>query len=134
MARVTRPQAQLLRDFLAAASRRDAEAVMALCTADVEFIPIVAEGGAEAYRGDEGVRRWLDEIEERFPGSYAMADDVQEADDALVGSCTTRGRDVWFAWHVVMRMTGGRISSWEFHDSRESAERAAGLREAGRRR
>ncbi|MEX2195293.1 MAG: nuclear transport factor 2 family protein [Thermoleophilaceae bacterium] len=116
---------ELLQSLLEAANRRDAAALAAICTPDVEFRPVVAALTGEAYRGEEGIRRWLAEIERRFPGSYAAADEVESSSHAAIASGRTRGRDMSFAWHVVVRVDGGLIASWSFHPSREHAERAA---------
>ena len=107
-----------------AVNRRDATALAGLCTKDVEFRPILATLTEESYRGHEGLRRWLAEVDRRFPGSAASAEEIDDRGDALLVSGATRGPGVAFSWHLAVRLADGLIAAWGFHPSRAHARRA----------
>lgn len=116
--------ARLVEAAFAAVNRRDADALTALCTPDVEFRPILASPSEEAYRGAEGVRRWLAEVDQRLPDGRALPDEIEERGDVVLVSGVTRGPGLMFHWHLAARIEGGLIAAWSFHPTREHAERS----------
>ena len=116
--------AELVEAAFAAVNRRDAVALAELCTPDVEFRPILAAPTEERYRGAEGVRRWLAEIERRFPEGETTAERFDDRGDGAIVSGVTRGPGLAFHWHMSAHIETGRISAWSFHPTREHAERA----------
>lgn len=115
---------RLVEAAFAAVNRRDADGLVALCAPGVEFRPILASGSDETYRGAEGVRRWLAEVEQRMPDGRALVDEMEERDDVVLVSGVTRGPGLMFRWHLAARIEGGRIAAWSFHPTREHAERS----------
>jgi len=53
---------ELGRRFVEGFNRRDADALLALCHPELEFLPTVLVGQGAVYRGHEGLRRWLAQL------------------------------------------------------------------------
>jgi ketosteroid isomerase-like protein len=113
---------ELVKAAFAAVNRRDPEALAELCTDEVEFRPITAPSAEEPYRGAEGVRRWLAEIDRRFPGFRATPEEMDDFEAGALVSGVTQGPGLKFHWHLAARVAGGLIAAWSFHPSREHAE------------
>ena len=56
------PFEEVGRSFVDAFNRRDADALVALAAPDIDFQPTVLVGAKRAYRGHEGLRRWVAEL------------------------------------------------------------------------
>jgi hypothetical protein len=52
------------RGFVEAFNRRDADGLVALCDPGVEFHPTLLVGARRVYRGHEGLRAWIAELDE----------------------------------------------------------------------
>jgi ketosteroid isomerase-like protein len=106
------------------------------CDPAVELESPFSSVNGEPYRGHEGVRQWMRDVDEQFSRWEVLVDDMRAVDDAViaVGTVHARGRasgidvDLPMAWVVDFggdgRMTRARI----FHDL-EAALEAAGAAE-----
>ncbi len=103
----------LARRALEAFNRRDLEALLALCDANVELDVVTGAivGRDEPYRGHEGVRRYLEDAERVWAELSMTARELREAGDAVVvvGRVYARG-----SGRIVDSPTGW---VWRFRDS-----------------
>ena len=53
---------ELGRRFVDGFNRRDADALVALCHPELEFLPTVLVGEGAVYHGHEGLRRWVEQL------------------------------------------------------------------------
>ncbi len=53
---------ELAERFVDAFNRRDADALVALCHPELEFVPTILVGARAVYRGHDGIRRWVAEL------------------------------------------------------------------------
>jgi hypothetical protein len=52
----------IAREFIDAFNRRDAEGLVALCDAEIDFQPTPLVGAHDGYRGHDGLRRWVEDL------------------------------------------------------------------------
>lgn len=50
--------------FIDAFNRRDANGLVALCHPEIEFNPTILVGERRTYRGHDGLRHWVAQLEE----------------------------------------------------------------------
>jgi len=95
---------------------RDVDRLVALCAPDAEFRTRVDVTGEPEFSGPEGVRAWLDAVDDKYD-LYEVTDcDYQAgAGDAVAVSCTLRLR---FAGD---RYGMARTAHWVFRVDDESA-------------
>jgi ketosteroid isomerase-like protein len=118
--------------------RRDAEALLALGVAeDAEFKTLIAsvEGGeAGIYRGHDGVRQWMRELDETMDdlgGEVTEVHEVGEGRFLAAGRFFGTGKgsgatfDVPLAWVYIL--DGGELKRFEAHFDREAALESLGL-------
>ena len=112
-----------LRDFFLANS-----------THDVELCSRLAGVGGETYRGHDGVRAWLVDIQENFERFTPWQDEVREASaDRVVatGGISFRAResgvDMDVPWGWIYEFHSGRLSRMLFYGSPGEALEAAEL-------
>ena len=81
----------VLRGGYEAFSAKDADAYVALCDPEIHFSPMVAgvEGG---YRGEAGIRAWLDEMRATFTESTVAIEEVEVAEGMFLVHATFHGR------------------------------------------
>jgi ketosteroid isomerase-like protein len=115
----------LLRDFFLAHS-----------TPDVELCSRLAGVGGETYRGHDGVRAWLADIQENFERFTPWQEQVLDAGPeqvVAVGGISFRSResgvDMDVPWGWIYEFSGGRLRRMLFYGSPGEALEAAGLRE-----
>jgi ketosteroid isomerase-like protein len=115
----------LLRDFF-----------LANTTPDVELCSRLAGVGGETYRGHDGVRAWLADIQENFERFTPWQEQVLEAGAdrvVAVGGIDFRSResgvDMNVPWGWIYEFTGRRLRRMLFYGSPGEALEAAGLRE-----
>jgi ketosteroid isomerase-like protein len=98
-------RAELIDRFYEALTRRDVDAVLAMCADDVEVYkdPAVVEMvAAFAPRGREGVAQWLEEWLNSWDVYEPRVESMQESGDDVVALVRVRAR--------------GRRSQYEFED------------------
>lgn len=128
------------RDNVAAAKRLyearnngDVEAVLAECTADVEWHPHLASLGGRPIRGHQGVRAYLASLREDWQSFRHEPREFFEAGDQVVAFLDThaRGRgsgvDVEVPVAHVLTFRDGKCVGYVSYHDRDEALRAAGL-------
>ena len=121
-----------------AANRRDIEALLAELDPEIEWHSALlasVAGGAAVYRGHEGVRKWLRDLEEAFSEVHSEFSEIRDLGNRLVaiGRLRTRGKESGaetespVAWLV--RFNDGKlIYARPYLDPNQGLE-AAGLKE-----
>jgi len=133
---VSRENVDVVRRAFDAIGRRDIDALLKLCDARIEFLPLtgtrVESGG---YAGHTGVRDYFEETAEVWQEMRPYAQALRSVGDHLVviGSCAVRGRgsgaecDDPMAWVITVRR--GKITRHRGYPTGEEALEAVGLRE-----
>jgi ketosteroid isomerase-like protein len=96
-------------------------------------VQVLSRFQTEPYRGRDGLRRWMQEIDDHFSGWRLVVDDWREAGDQVVGLGRVRLRgeasgvefDQPMGWLIVVK-DGKLLSIQTFPDPRQALE-AAGL-------
>jgi ketosteroid isomerase-like protein len=125
--------ADVVRRIFEAFERRDVEAALELCAADVEFwLPATARLAAVEgpYRGHDGVRRYFDDVE-RVWGAL----EVGPQEFLLIGDCvvvsgsvaTRRSLTMYSSAGWLLKVRRGKIVYCEVHPSVDEAIAAAKL-------
>jgi uncharacterized protein len=111
---------------------RDVEGMIAATDADVVLVPVrsLLEGGE--YRGHEGVRKFLADMDEDWAERQVDVEEIRELDDSwlVLGTFRATGRsgnEVRYpvAWHSVMR--DGKLARLTAYSDRDAALRELGL-------
>jgi ketosteroid isomerase-like protein len=111
---------------------RDVEGMIAATDADVVLVPVrsLLEGGE--YRGHEGVRKFLADMDEDWVERQVDVEEIRELDDSwlVLGTFRATGRsgnEVRYpvAWHSVMR--DGKLARLTAYSDRDAALRELGL-------
>lgn len=93
---MTSENVEIVRRIYDAAARRDSDTVLALYHPDVELdnsrMGAVGFGGAETYRGHEGLRRFFREWHEAWDNVEYDYDELIEAGEQVVSVVTRHGR------------------------------------------
>jgi ketosteroid isomerase-like protein len=116
-----------------ALSDRDPEAMLEVAHPDIEFVTHPGFVGQEpAYRGHDGVRRWLKALEpwESFQVEVEEVIDVSADTVVAVSHVTARGSgsgvDVEMRTYDVVTIVDGKIRRRRHYDNRDDALKAAG--------
>jgi ketosteroid isomerase-like protein len=130
---------EIVRQVFAAFEERDAEAVIALCAADIVFEPVTARvaAGGEPYRGHDGMRAYLADVARVWQELRPAPDEFREGEGGIV---VATGRIyAWGAGRVVdspagwlWRIQGGQLAYGRIFETAGGALEAAGLRPAHR--
>lgn len=124
-------QAEIARQGVEAYNRGDVEALIELSDPEITMVPVRAllEGGE--YRGHEGVRRFLADMEEDWERREILVDEVRELDDGVLvlGTFTAVGRSgnevsQPIAWHS--RFREGKLLRMVAYTDQETALRRLG--------
>ena len=76
-----------------AATRRDPDALVAVCAGDIEFEPSMAGLEVDVYRGHAGIRKWLDDLHGVWDEFSGVADEFEEiGEDSVLVRLTVHGR------------------------------------------
>jgi ketosteroid isomerase-like protein len=128
---------EIVRQVFAAFEERDAEAVIALCAADIVFEPVTARvaAGGEPYRGHDGMRAYLADVARVWQELRPAPDEFREGDGGIV---VATGRIyAWGAGRVVdspagwlWRIQGGQLAYGRIFETAGGALEAAGMRPA----
>jgi ketosteroid isomerase-like protein len=126
----------LIDQILQALNARDVDRLMALLDPEIEFYSRLLQVDGRSYQGEEGMRRFLAEVDEAFEGAHWALDEITggAGDDLVVVlRQTMRGRTSqapldlpsFQAW----KFRNGRPWHVAVYETREDAVEAAGLRE-----
>ena len=132
---MSRENVEVVRRAFVAFNQSDADAVIEVCTPDVEFEPIVAVVDGQTYRGGEGIRAWLAQMNEIFEEYSAEHHEIEDLGEVVLveGVTTGRGRGSGVPtarpWTLGIRFKGDKIDFWAFRQTAEDALEAVGLRE-----
>jgi ketosteroid isomerase-like protein len=75
-----------------AATRGDADALIAVRASDVEFEPSMAGLEVDVYRGHAGMRTWMDDPHAVWDEFSGVVDDFEERADSVLVRLTVHGR------------------------------------------
>jgi ketosteroid isomerase-like protein len=123
---------EAVRHGIDAYNRGDVEAMLETTSEDVVMVPMrsLLEGGE--YRGHEGVRRFMADMDEDWSEREIEIEEIRELDDSylVLGRFRAVGRsgtEVTFplAWHSVMR--DGKLWRMTAYSDREAAFRELGM-------
>jgi ketosteroid isomerase-like protein len=124
--------AEMARRGVEAYNRGDIDALIDLSDPEVSMVPVrsLLEGGE--YRGHDGIRRFLADMDEDWERREIVVDEISEVADGVLVLGTFRavgrsGNEVSqpVAWHT--RYREGKLLSLVAYTSQESARRDLGL-------
>ena len=127
---MSRENVEIVRRLYDALNRRDVQAVLHLIAPDIEVRTTV-----ETYRGVEGIRTFVEEVERTFENYTVTVGDPVEVGDSVVVGAHQRGRgrgsgvDIDHNFTHVWTFAGGRATSLRAFTNRREALEAVGLRE-----
>jgi len=125
--------ADIVRDVFDAFTRRDADALLALCDPEIVFRPPTGRlaGRSDPYHGHEGLRAYLADVARVWQELRSEPDEYVELDDRVL--CTGRV----YAWGVgrvidapagwVWRIRDGLVVEGDVYETRRAAYEAVGL-------
>jgi ketosteroid isomerase-like protein len=124
---------ELARRGLEAFNRRDVPALMETCDPDVELFPLRALLEGTSYRGEDGLRKFFDDIAEEWTELKVDAQEFREVGDSVLtlGVLHARGRasgieGVWpMAW--VSDVRDGKVVRLRTYTDQQEALRVVGL-------
>jgi ketosteroid isomerase-like protein len=123
---------ETVRRGIDAYNHRDIEGIVAVTAEDAVLVPMrsLLEGGE--YRGHDGVRRFMADIDEDWSERHIEVEEIRELEDAVLvlGSFRAVGRsgtEVRFpvAWHSQIR--DGKLTRLTAYSDTDAALRALGL-------
>jgi ketosteroid isomerase-like protein len=124
--------AEIVRKVFAAFSRRDVDALLALCDPEIVFVPPTGRlaGRDEPYRGHDGMRTYLADVARLWQELRSEPEEYIEIDDRVL--CTGRV----YAWGIgrvidapagwVWRLRGGLVVEGHVYETRRAAYEAVG--------
>ena len=124
--------ADIVRDVFSAFTRRDTEALLALCDPEIVFTPPTGRlaGRDEPYRGYDGMRTYLADVARVWQELRSEPDEYIELGDRVL--CTGRV----YAWGIgrvidapagwVWRIREGRVAEGRVYETRRAAYEAVG--------
>jgi ketosteroid isomerase-like protein len=124
---------ELARDLFDRWAKRDYDGLMSVSKSDVEIYSRFASLGGEPYRGREGLRRWIAEIEATFGRFDVSTDDFRDLEDRvlILGSIHLQGKgsgiemDQPMGW--LFELEDGKLARMRFYSSHAEALEASGL-------
>ena len=125
---------EIVRAGIDAWNRRDYEAAIGFLHADVELVPMRAVFEGTVYRGPEGFRAFLDDMNEDWEDFSLEPDEFREIDGERVlvlGRMQGRGKasgmefEAPAAW--VCELRDGRVTKVQFYAHEEAAQDDLGL-------
>ena len=126
---------ELVRDLFELWSARNYEEFIEYAHPDVEIFSRFASLGGEPYRGPEGVRTWVAEIEQSFGKFQVRADDFRDLGDQVLvlGAINLEGRtsgiEIEQPMGWLFELRDGKLARMLFYSSHAEALRAASLSE-----
>jgi ketosteroid isomerase-like protein len=125
--------ADIVRDVFEAFTRRDTEALLALCDPEIVFTPPTGRlaGRDEPYRGHDGLRTYLADVGRVWQELRSEPEEYIDVDDRVL--CTGRV----YAWGVgrvidapagwVWRIRDDRVVEGHVYETRRAAYEAVGM-------
>ena len=122
----------VVRAGIVAYNAADVEAVIAITTPDIEFIPMRApvEG---VYHGHDGIREFFADNEQNFDVFHVDCEELHESGDYVVqiGTVRVRGKgsgvDITVPSATLLTMRDGKVARFEELRERAKAMTAAGI-------
>ena len=132
---MSRENVELARQVMDALGQRDAERLIALADPDVEWHSFFAMGEGGAYRGHDGTRRYMSDLNDAFEIGRADLDDALGVGDitVLVGRIHYRGKgsgvesETPVGW--MLKFRDGKVLNFRAFREPEQAFDAVGLSE-----
>jgi ketosteroid isomerase-like protein len=125
-----------VRRGLEAYNRLDPDAFLEGATEDVEWFPAMGVAiGDGAFRGREGVERFMDEIRESWLEVEVIIEELRDLDDRVLVLGRQRGRargsgvDIDAPFGAVVDIRDGKMSCARSFFDQDAALKAAGLAE-----
>jgi ketosteroid isomerase-like protein len=134
---VSEENVQVARRSFEAFNARDADELVAVSDPDCEWLPFRAQLEGTAYRGHDGVRRFLRDMTEDWTSYRVEPIGFREGGDRVVvtGRVGATGRsggmDMEFTAGFILELRDGRIVRVRSYDDPAAALAAAGLAESG---
>jgi ketosteroid isomerase-like protein len=126
---------ELVHDLFELWTGRNYEKFMEYAHPDVELFSRFASLGGEPYRGPEGVRTWVAEIEQSFGRFQVRADDFRDLGDRVLvlGAINLEGRtsgiEIEQPMGWLLELRDGKLARVLFYSSHAETLEAAGLSE-----
>jgi ketosteroid isomerase-like protein len=127
---------ETLRRGLAAFNRRDRDAFVALCDAEVENVPPKEWPENAPIRGPEAIWTFFVEAQDAWEqGSYEWGELIDAGGNKVVANQLremrgkSSGAGVAWSYWVVLTLREGKVLRWEWFADRAEALQAAGLGE-----
>jgi ketosteroid isomerase-like protein len=124
---------ELVRAAIGAYNDRDAAALSRLMRPDVDLRPPIHALQGRAYRGHDGVRQWLRDVEESFAEARIESVDLRDLGPTVVAltSFRVRGKESRLELEselgLILEISGGQIASWHGFFSHSDALAAVGV-------
>ena len=131
---MSKENVELMQRFHAAFNARDLDALFAILDPDFHWFPLMARLEGEELRGREGVRRWIERLDEDWDDFRTDPQEFHDLGDAVLSLGTWQARArasgvevegqkaAWLA-----RMRDGKVISQETFTDQAEARRSAGL-------
>jgi hypothetical protein len=133
---VSNQNVELHRRAIEAFNVHEAEALIAICDPNIEFHSAMTVPGGAGYHGHDGVRRWLDDLEDVWgselriePEAFFDLGEHTLAWQVLRGRGQQSGADVTLPSAAVSRWRNGLSVSFTIYAHREDALRDLGVSE-----
>jgi steroid delta-isomerase-like uncharacterized protein len=126
---------EIVREGFDAFNRRDIDRLVSLCARDCEWLPFRAQLEGITYRGHEGVRRFVGDMDEDWSSFRIDPVDLRVAGERVVaiGQVTGRGPgsgvDIDLIGGFVFELRDGRITRLTSYSDASDALAAVGLSE-----
>ena len=126
---------EVVRRFLEAFNARDVDVLISLSTEDSEWRPFRAQLEGSVYRGHEGIRQFLGDMDEDWETFRIDALEFRDRDErvAVIGRVHARGRGTSVEIESIAgfahELDQGRIRRITSHSNVEAALEAVGVRE-----
>ena len=122
---------RLVREAIDAYNQRDVDALAALMSPDVELRPPVTELWGIEYRGHEGIRKWMADVEDSFMRARIVPLEFEDRGGLVLAltSFEVKGEESRLEFDselgLLCEIADGRIVSWRGHFSHAAARAEA---------
>jgi ketosteroid isomerase-like protein len=132
---MSRENIERMRESLRAFNRHDVEALVDLCSPDVELVTLRAAMEGTSYRGPDAWRAAFKDFDESWEGLHYELEEFRAGGDTVLALGTLRGRgrgsgvEVQMGLAYLVHFEQGLIRSFRTYGDRAKALEAAGLSE-----